>query len=225
MRARMPMRVPPTTFVPEVCSCCRSLSLGRKHAGDRKGTDCPLNSGSRHSRIFIGTLGCILLLMGLATFVLYPRGATFKIESFDINAENTTFYEGDQLMTNWISDVKIANHNFFPLNIHEMRLSLFLKKDRSAPIGKGRGSLLYVSSRSVGTESIEFQMPVYAPSSSKPSLISECMLNDRVDLLVMAQIDLSWTHWSGRWLPLSFIITVDCRIPALKEAITLAHLD
>lgn len=158
-------------------------------------------------------------------FILYPRGATFQIDSFDINTDNTTFYDGDQLMTNWVSNVRIMNHNFFPISIRAMELSIFLEKDQSSAIGKGRGSLIYVSSRTDSLESIEFQMPVYAPSSPKPSLISECMLHDHVNLLVVAQIDLSWTHWSGKRLPLRFPVTVECKIPAMQEVITLAHLD
>lgn len=161
----------------------------------------------------------IIVLVTLLIAVLFPRETYFNVEEFDINASNSTFREGDQLMTNWISQVAVDNKNFYAINIHEMKLTAYLEHDRRAPIGKGHAKSLHFPARAHSVNRIDFQMPVYAPSLGKPSLIAECMVNEKVELYIAAELDLSWTHWTGHWLPLDFFAVVDCKLPAVMQVL------
>lgn len=163
----------------------------------------------------------MIVLLGIIVFVLFPRETYFNIVSFDIDANNSTYHDGDQLMTNWISQVGIDNQNFYPISIREIKLKAFLDHDRSVPVGLGYGKDLHFPSRSHVVNPVDFRMPVFAPSTGKPSLIAECMTNEHIDLFVTAEIDLSWTHWTGHWISVEFYATIDCRFPAVVQVFPL----
>ena len=171
--------------------------------------------------MLLGALLAIIFLITVIAAVLCPREANFNLQSFDIDGENPTFRDGEQLMTNWISQVAVDNRNFYPIDIREIKVTAYLERDRRAPIGKGMGANLYFPARSLGVNEVKFRMPVYAPSTGMPSLIAECMTHDKVDLFLHAELDLAWTHWSGRWISMEFFASVDCKVPAV---IQLTHL-
>jgi hypothetical protein len=159
----------------------------------------------------------LAILFGGLVFLLYPRSAVFSIDSLSINEQNSTFYDGDQLMTNWDATAAIDNNNFYPINIKGVRFLAFLDNDRRAPIGSGRGSNFRLPARSKSLGSLAFQMPVYAPSTKMPSLIGECLSHDRVKLYLEVEVDLSITHWSGKWLPLKLYTIINCQFPAMHD--------
>lgn len=152
-------------------------------------------------------------------FLLYPRETRFSIESFDIDAHNSTFTDGDQLMSNWLSTVAVINRNYYPIEIREMNVRAYVSGDRRAAVGKGHGANLRFPALRRSLAKVAFHMPVYAPSSGQPSLIIECMKHDKVDLFLEADLDLSLTHWTGKWIHINFYATVDCKIPALGQLI------
>lgn len=170
---------------------------------------------ARHRRLVLALVAIVLVALISLLAMLYPRDTRFNIDSFDVNVDNSTYYEGDQLMTNWVSQVSIDNGNFYPISIREIDLVVFLDSHRDTPIGKGRGRDLYFSARNKSSCRVDFQMPVYAPSSGKPNLIGECMSRDRVELYIQSEVDLSWTHWTGRRIPIEFTVTVDCKLPSV----------
>lgn len=135
----------------------------------------------------------------------------------DIDADNSTFFDGDQMMTNWISTIKVMNFNYYPISIRELKMTAFLNRDRSEPVGYGHGKELYFSSRQETRAKIGFAMPVYAPSTGKPSIIAECMRVEKVELYVDAQVDLAVTHWTGKWIPLHIVTSIDCTIPGMTD--------
>lgn len=157
---------------------------------------------------------CAALLLTALVYMLYPQMAHFSMDSFDIDADNSTFVDEGQLVTNWIANVVVENRNFYPVRIHEMLVTVFIDDNRIAPVGRGHGSNLYFPSRSTSRARVSFSMPVYAPSSGLPSLVGECMARDRVPLFLVTDIDLSLTHWSGKWLRKAFTTVVECKIPA-----------
>lgn len=159
---------------------------------------------------------CAIIIMG-GVFLGWPRETTFTIESLDINPNNSTYYDDDKLMTNWLATVSIANYNFYPIKIEQMHALAYLEDDRRQPIGRGQGRNLYFPSRSRSLGQLEFQMPVYAPSTGLPSLIGECMKYDRVNLYFKAKVDMSWSHWSGYWIPWEIHATVECKMPSVSQ--------
>lgn len=175
---------------------------------------CVLNM-MRAIRMVLALVAIVLVALISLLAMLYPRDTRFNIDSFDVDVNNSTYYEGDQLMTNWISKVSIDNGNFYPISIREIDLTVFLDSHRDTPIGKGRGRNLYFSARGKSACRVDFQMPVYAPSSGKPNLIGECMSRDRVELYIRSEVDLNWTHWTGRRIPIEFTVTVDCKLPSV----------
>lgn len=159
----------------------------------------------------------MVVLLGLLGFVIFPRETYFHIVSLELDPNNSTYKDGDQLMTNWLAQVGIFNQNYYPISIRRINLKSYLDHNRNDPVGYGSGENLYFPSRSHVVNSVSFQMPVFAPSTGKPSIIAECMTTDRVDLFITAEMDLSWTHWTGRWIPVEFSASVDCKLPSVLK--------
>lgn len=123
------------------------------------------------------------------------------------------------MMTNWISTVEVMNANYYPINIRELKMTVYLNRDRSEPVGYGHGKSLYFGSRQESKAKIGFSMPVYAPSTGRPSIIAECMRKDRVELYFDGKVDLAVTHWTGKWIPIHMVTTIDCNIPGMTDLV------
>ena len=154
----------------------------------------------------------LLLILGLIAFAIYPRDTNFAIASIDIDTDNPTSREGDRVLTNWKAHVRIANNNYFPIDIKGVKIIVYLDDDRRAPIGLGGGAELHLPARSQTSGQVNFTMPVYAPSSGMPSLIGECMTQSTVKLFIITKVDLSWMHWTGYQLPIEHRATLDCQL-------------
>jgi len=166
----------------------------------------------RKSRLMAGVL--FLLFLFVTVIILYPREVDYRIASLEVDVNNATFTDKDgQLWTNWVALIELNNRNFVPISINALYLTAYLEEEHSAPVGNGQAMSLYFSPRKKQNGTINFQMPVYAPSSGRPSLIAACMFADKVTLLFDAIVDLSLLHWTGYTFNTSFSAIVDCQIP------------
>lgn len=153
-------------------------------------------------------------------FFLFPRSTSFSMVDLDIDADNSTFFDGDQMMTNWRSTIDFTNNNFYPISVREVKIKAFLYRDRSEPVGYGHGANLYLKSRSTTKAQIQFAMPVYAPSTGRPNIIAECMQHDQLSLFLDTSIDLAVTHWTGRWISVPVTTVINCAIPGVSGFIS-----
>lgn len=159
------------------------------------------------------------VFFGYLFFILYPRQPSFNLKSLNIDSDSPTFElpnpdGSSQLYTKWKAIIVVNNPNFISLKLYSIDLDIFLNKDKVNSVGKGYSSNLFFPAKSQKEHIIDLQIPVYSPSSGKPSLIAECMVNESLNLFIKASIDLVLIHWTGRTIDLTFNVISKCEIPA-----------
>lgn len=171
----------------------------------------------------ISLIVAFLAFFGYLSFILYPRQPTFNLKSLNIDPDSPTFElpnpdGSSQLFTKWKAIFVVNNPNFISLKMYGIDLDIFLSKDKNNSVGNGYSSNLFFPAKSQREHVIDLKIPVYSPSSGKPSLIAECMVNESLNLFIKARIDLNIFHWTGRTIDLAFNIVTKCEIPAGGKA-------
>ena len=160
------------------------------------------------------------VILGFFGWLFWPSKPEVKLVSFrfDENSPNTPEPDGE-LYTNWIGKVSVNSKNYLSIGIRELDVKAFLPTRKDTPVGQGKAKDLVIKGQSVTEFDIIFRVPVYKPSSGKPSLLEECMNSPKVDLLVDVTVDLKAIHWTGKKIKTTVTKQVDCMLPELLALI------
>jgi hypothetical protein len=158
----------------------------------------------------------LMIILGSFGLLFWPSKPDVKLVSFKFDEDSPTTPEPDgELYTNWIGKVSVDSKNYFSFGIRELEVKAFLPSRRDTPVGQGKVQDLMIKGQSVTEFDINFKVPVYKPSSGKPSLLEECMNSPKVDLIVDVTVDLNAAHWTGKKIRTTITKQVDCMLPQL----------
>lgn len=175
-----------------------------------------IDYNKRKRYLIFGAFVLLLLIFGSFACIFWPSKPDVKLVSFkfDENSPATPGPDG-RLYTNWIGRVSVDSKNYFNVAIRELEVKAYLPKRKDTPVGEGKAMDLLIKGQSVTEFDLSFKVPVYQPSSGKPSLFEECMNSPKVDLLVDVSVDLKATHWTGKKIRTTVTKQVDCVLPEL----------
>lgn len=174
-------------------------------------------SWRKRAIVTIITVLLVAFFLGVG-FLVWPRQPTVALLSFDFDEQTPTAPGPDgELYTNWIGKLSVVSTNFLDIGVRAIDVQAYLASNQSLPVGTGRVSNVTIKRRRETVIPMAFKVPVFQPSSGKPSLLEQCMYAPTVNLVVNAQVDLSLTHWTGKRLHKSMKKTVDCKLPALYQ--------
>lgn len=160
----------------------------------------------------------VVLLLGFGSFFLWPREPEVSLVSFKFDESNPTSPdETGELFTNWKGELLVKSANYINIGVRDIKVNAFLPSNMKVAVGKGGVSNVTIKGRSETAITLNFLVPVYKPSSGKPSLLEECMNAAQVPLLIQAEIDLNLLHWTGQKIRTSLIKNVDCALPELYQ--------
>lgn len=168
--------------------------------------------------IAFASLLVLISIFGLLVFLAFPRKPTISLTSFELNEDLPSEPDKDgQLMTNWIAKVSVKSPNYMDIGVKELDVKAYVPSHPETPVGFGKAQDITIKRRDKTIIELGFKVPVYQPSSGKPSLIEECMNYQQAKLLIVAEIDLNLLHWTGKKIKTSMNKTVDCKLPQLLQ--------
>ncbi len=180
------------------------------------------HSPKMRKRRIIATFLVILMMLVFfgMIFFAWPRLPDVAVISFAPDEANPSVPdENGQILTNWIGKLSFKSRNNWDIGVVSLHINAFIPSNMDTPVGFGKADGFVIKSKDETTVLLDFKVPVYQPSSGKPSLLEECMTNSKADLLIKAEIDLKLTHWTGKKIKTSIRKTIDCSLPQLYSII------
>ena len=148
---------------------------------------------------------------------LLPTAPTATMRSLDFDQSDPSWQDPTDgtWYSNWNAQIRIDNRkNWWGVRLRQIHLNIFLPSNLQWPVGVGQAEDICVERRGNTDFTMRLRVPVYAPSSGRPSLIAECLGSERIRIIVNASIDLALLHWTGWRLKRSLPMLIDCKLPS-----------